>query len=97
MANILFSQRNPLFRAAERAHYRLFDMAEQGARLHIDMAGEAIELNRQSLDAFYSSETLKESYFAHKALISDAGELAGRYASGLKDLAGTAIRGNRTE
>lgn len=98
MASLFFNPQGTLHRTAERMHYRLFDGAEAFTRLHMNTAGDWLDLNRKGLDALYGSESFKESYYAQKDLISEAGSLLSRYAKDMRDfsrnLGGSSLLGN---
>ena len=90
--SVLFDRDNPIRSRAERTHRRFFEAADRTARVHIDIAGDLLDLNRKGLDALFESESFGDSFDSHRAIAREAGNVLGRYALEMKDVATGMLR-----
>jgi len=81
----LLSRENPLLKAAETGHRRVFESFDTAARMQLAFAADLLDLNRDRFATLYSSESLQDAFEAQRDLALEIGKRAARHVGELSE------------
>ena len=79
----LLSRENPLLKAAETGHRKVFESFDTAARMQLAFAADLLDLNRDRFASLYSSESLQDALEAQRDLALEIGKRAARHVGEL--------------
>lgn len=85
----LFSDDNPVYRMAGRAHRDLYEALDGVMRANLALTTDLLDINRQRIEALYAGKPLSEQFQSQADILFESGKRVVAWSDELRDVATT--------